>query len=76
MLSPYTGEGVSQSRRQSFTIHARKHYSGNTGVPQLANPILVSTSLAVPEISTTGNQDAKINPHTSVPARRSSSFVP
>ena len=76
MLSPYTGEGVSQSRRQSFTIHATKHYSGNTGVPQLANPILVSTSLAVPEISTTGNQDAKINPHTSVPARRSSSFVP
>ena len=59
-----------QSHRQSFTIHPRKQN------PLLANPVLVSTSPAVAEISATGNEDAEINPHTSIPTRGSSSIVP
>ena len=51
-----------QSHRQSFTIHPTKQYNSHTGDPLLANPVLVSTSLAVAEISTIGNQDAKNQP--------------
>ena len=38
-------------------------------------PVLVSTSPAVTGISTIGNQDAKINPHTPIPTRGSSPIV-
>ena len=65
-----------QSHRQCFTIHPRKQYNSNIGDPLLANPVLVPTSPAVAEISTIGNQDAKINPHTSIPTRGSSPIVP
>ncbi|XP_068707071.1 uncharacterized protein [Montipora foliosa] len=65
-----------KSLRQSFTIHPRKQYHSNTGDPLLANPVLVSTSPAVAQISPIGNQYAKINPHTSIPPRGSPSIVP
>ena len=42
----------------------------------MTNPVLVSTPPAVAEISTIGNQDAKINPHTPIPTRGSSPLVP
>ena len=83
MLSHQTGQGISSYTaflvsvsQASFTIHPRKQYNSYTDDPLLANLVLVCTSPAVAKISTNGNQDAKINPHTPIPSRASSSLVP